>query len=81
MTNPSESSLGNKAYMARLDKNMSIFYNKWQHLLPMVRGLELPEIVVHRMNNLSIQAYDATRIVALKRICSVNLSYVQTILI
>ena len=47
--------------MARLDKNMSIFYNKWQHLLPMVRGLELPEIVVHRMNNLSIQAYDATR--------------------
>lgn len=58
----SESSLGNKAYMARLDKNMSIFYNKWQHLLPMVRGVDLPEIVIRRMNNLAIQAYDATRI-------------------
>ena len=57
----SESSLENKAYMARLDKNMSIFYNKWQHLLPMVRGVNLPEIVIRRMNNLAIQAYDATR--------------------
>ena len=57
----SESSLENKAYMARLDKNMSIFYNKWQHLLPMVRGVDLPEIVIRRMNNLAIQAYDATR--------------------
>ena len=57
----SESSLENKVYMARLDKNMSIFYNKWQHLLPMVRGVDLPEIVIRRMNNLAIQAYDATR--------------------
>ena len=57
----SESSLENKAYMARLDKNMSIFYNKWQYLLHMVRGVDLPEIVIRRMNNLAIQAYDATR--------------------
>lgn len=57
----SESSLENKAYMARLDKNMTIFYNKWQHLLPMVRGVNLPELVVHRLNNLCIQSYDATK--------------------
>ena len=55
----SESSLQNQSYMARLDKNLKIFFDKWQHLLPMVKGIELPEIVVRRLNNLSIQAYNA----------------------
>lgn len=45
--------------MARLDKNLKIFFNKWQHLLPMVKGIEEPDIVIHRLNNLLIQAYDA----------------------
>ena len=55
----SESSLQNQSYMARLDKNLKIFFDKWQHLLPMKRGVDIPDIVVNRMNNLSVQAYDA----------------------
>lgn len=55
----SESSLQNQSYMARLDKNLKIFFDKWQHLLPMKRGVDIPDIVFNRMNNLSVQAYDA----------------------
>ena len=55
----SESSLQNQSYIARLDKNLKIFFDKWQHLLPMKRGVDIPDIVFNRMNNLSIQAYDA----------------------
>ena len=57
-----ETLLKNRGYMDRLDKNMIIFYNKWRHLLPMVRGVELSERVIQGLNNLCIQAYDATRI-------------------
>lgn len=55
----SESSLQNQSYMARLDKNLKIFFDKWKHLLPMKRGVDIPDIVFNRMNNLSVQAYDA----------------------
>ena len=58
----SEESFYNQAYMAKLDANMSLFYQKWKHYLPIVRGLNEPQIVLDRLNNLCIQAYEATRI-------------------
>ena len=58
----SESQFGNKKYMALLDKNMEIFFEKWKALLPMVKGLSEPEIVTNRLNNLMIAAYDAKKV-------------------
>lgn len=58
----SEDSLKDEQYMAVLDHNLELFYHKWEKNLPMVRGIDEPEIVIHRLNNLCIQAYDATRV-------------------
>ena len=58
----SEDSFGNKKYMAKLDENLNLFYQKWKDRLPIVRGLDEPEIVMARLNNLCIKAYDATRV-------------------
>ena len=58
----SEDSFQNKKYMAKLDANMTLFYQKWKDFLPIVRGLNEPQIVIDRLNNLCIQAYEATRI-------------------
>lgn len=58
----SEDSLRNEKYMAVLNHNLELFYHKWENNLPMVRGIEEPEIVIQRMNNLCIQAYEAVRI-------------------
>ncbi len=58
----SENSLKDEQYMAVLDHNLELFYHKWEKNLPMVRGIDEPEIVIHRLNNLCIQAYDATRV-------------------
>lgn len=57
----SEDSIKDEKYMAVLDGNLSIFQQKWKDRLPMVRGIELPESVVARLNSLSIQAYDSIR--------------------
>ena len=58
----SEDSLKNQKYMAVLNHNLELFYHKWEKNLPMVRGIDEPEIVIQRMNNLCIQAYEAVRI-------------------
>ena len=58
----SEDSLKNQKYMAVLNHNLELFYHKWEKNLPMVRGIDEPDIVIHRLNNLCIQAYDATRV-------------------
>lgn len=58
----SETSIKDRKYMAKLDGNLNIFHRKWKAMLPIVRGLDEPDIVMNRLNNLCIQAYDATRI-------------------
>ena len=58
----SESQFQNKKYMALLDKNMAVFFAKWKDSLPIVRGLDEPEIVIQRINNLMIAAYDAKKV-------------------
>ena len=58
----SEDSIQNQRYMAKLDANMELFYNKWKDYLPIVRGLDEPQIVIDRLNNLCIQAYEAKRV-------------------
>lgn len=58
----SEDSFQNQSYMAKLDANMELFYNKWKDYLPIVRGLDEPQVVIDRLNNLCIQAYEAKRI-------------------
>ncbi len=58
----SEASLKDKKYMAILDNNLNLFQKKWEKDLPMVRGIDEPETVIHRVNNLCIQAYEATRV-------------------
>lgn len=58
----SEDSIRNEKYMAVLNQNLELFYHKWEKNLPMVRGIEEPEIVIQRMNNLCTKAYEAVRI-------------------
>ena len=58
----SEDSFKNKKYMAKLDENLNLFYEKWKSILPIVRGLEEPDIVLQRLNHLCIQAYDGVRV-------------------
>ena len=55
----SENSLNNKKYMQLLDKYMHVFYGKWKDSLPVARGINEPEYVLYRLNNLCIQAHDA----------------------
>lgn len=58
----SESQFQNKKYMALLDKNMEIFFEKWKDSLPITRGLNEPELVINRLNNLFVAAYDAKKV-------------------
>lgn len=58
----SEDSIRNRKYMAKLDENLNIFHRKWAGSLPVVRGIDEPEIVLDRLNNLCIQAYDSIRV-------------------
>ena len=58
----SEDSFKNYKYIAKLDYNLNLFYHKWKKRLPIVRGLDEPAIVIERLNNLCIQAYDATKV-------------------
>ena len=58
----SEDSFKNQKYIAKLDDNLNLFYQKWKNMLPIVRGIDEPDIVIDRLNNLCIQAYDATKV-------------------
>ena len=58
----SEKSINNQKYMAQLNANMRLFYQKWKEHLPIVRGLNEPQIVIERLNNLCIQAYDSNNV-------------------
>lgn len=58
----SERQFQNKKYMALLDKNMEIFYEKWKMHLPMAKGINEPDLVIHRVNNLMLAAYDARKV-------------------
>lgn len=58
----SQSSFEDIKYLAKLDDNMVLFYNKWKESLPITRGIDEPEIVIHRVNTLCIHAYEASRI-------------------
>lgn len=49
----------NKAYIEKLEANMKLFYKKWNSFMPMTRGIEVSSVVLNRMNNLCIRAYDA----------------------
>ena len=42
-----------------LDRNLSIFCNKWKHMLPVVRGISMPDYTIKRLDNLCYFAYDA----------------------
>lgn len=48
-----------KTYLAKLDKNIVLFYKKWESIMPMTRGIEESSVVLNRVNNLCIRAYDA----------------------
>lgn len=58
----SNDSIKNKAYRKQLDTNLKLFYQKWKKDLPIVRGIDEPEIVIKRLNNLCVQAYEVERL-------------------
>ena len=58
----SEEAIRNEKYAKMLYVNMQLFYNKWKDKLPICVGVEEPAYVMHRLNNLCIQAYDAQRV-------------------
>lgn len=58
----SEDSMKNPYYIEKLDTNMNLFCRKWKEKLPIVRGLDEPEIVIKRLNILCILAYDSTKV-------------------
>lgn len=57
----SERQFQNTKYMSLLDKNMEVFFNKWKDSLPIVRGVNEPKIVIERLNNLFVAAYDSKK--------------------
>jgi glycosyltransferase involved in cell wall biosynthesis len=57
----SERQFQNKETMAQLDESMEVFFNKWIDALPMVKGINEPEMVIDRLNNLCVDAYDAKK--------------------
>lgn len=57
----SESEMYKKKGANLLDQNMQVFAKKWQQDLPVTKGINLPDIVVNRLNNLFIAAYDSKK--------------------
>lgn len=57
----SERQFQNKKTMAQLDESMEVFFDKWKDALPMVKGINEPKMVMDRLNNLCIAAYDAKK--------------------
>lgn len=51
-----------KRYAAMLDRNMRVFATKWSTSLPIVRGIDMPEDILCRLNNLCKEAYAARSI-------------------
>lgn len=52
--------LANKKQGVQLfTKNLDLFYNKWNHLFPLIVGVNIPTETFQRINRLCIQAYDA----------------------
>jgi GT2 family glycosyltransferase len=58
----SETEMYKKIGSDLLDNNMRLFADKWQNELPRVIGVSLPKVVVARLNNLFIAAYDAKKV-------------------
>ena len=56
----SEKGAANKKGYDVLEKNLSCFCEKWKANLPIVRGIQIPDYVIERINRLCIKAYDAT---------------------
>lgn len=58
----SEASMNIEQYAAMLDKNMNVFASKWADLLPIVRGVDLPDDALQRLDNLCKDAYESQRL-------------------
>ena len=56
----SEQAAPTKRGMNLFEHNLELFCRKWQPMLPIVRGIELPERTIRNLNNLCALAYDAT---------------------
>ena len=55
----SEKDSANKNGYDVLAKNLYCFCNKWRANLPIVKGIQLPDEIAKRINQLCISAYDA----------------------
>lgn len=58
----SEDSMKNEQYAVMLDRNMNAFASKWASDLPIVRGLDLPDDALQRLDNLCKNAYESQRL-------------------
>ena len=58
----SENTMKNERYAVMLDRNMTAFAQKWADSLPVVRGIELPAEILHRLDNLCGDAYESQRL-------------------
>jgi len=45
-----------------LEKNLSIFCDKWSGVLPLLRGVSMPDYTLERLNRLCVSAYDAKQV-------------------
>ena len=57
----SESSFENINYMKKLYTNVQLFCQKWQHQLPISRGIDISTHTLECLNQLCAQAYDAKK--------------------
>ena len=55
----SEKETGGSKSLTTLDKNLSIFCEKWKHMLPIVRGISIPDHSINQINKLCYFANDA----------------------
>lgn len=55
----SESLAPHKKGMELFEKNLSLFYNKWQKEFPLLIGVDIPAETLNRINRLCIRACDA----------------------
>ena len=58
----SERRLQNQKYLDILEKNLAIFSEKWKPFLPVVKGINEPEHVIRRLDNLFAAAYEAKKV-------------------
>lgn len=55
----SETLASHKKGMNLFEKNLALFYDKWQNEFPLLVGVDLPAETLSRINRLCIRAYDA----------------------